>query len=109
VRREIESYQHAGLLHQSSTVIDVLRESNIVVAAVTRPIDLDAIDPHGDLDLRRRRTISILQSSSRHRLKRDRPHDTVRDTRNGGGTGTRLAGLEKWTWLNQPGPGHLNW
>ncbi|MDT5409691.1 MAG: hypothetical protein QOG14_1911 [Mycobacterium sp.] len=52
MRREIESYQHAGLLHQSSTAIDVLRESNIVVATVTRPIDLDAIDPHGDLDLR---------------------------------------------------------
>jgi hypothetical protein len=49
---KIESYQHARLLHQSNTVIDVLRESNIVVAAVTRPIDLDTIDPHGDLDLR---------------------------------------------------------
>lgn len=49
---KIESYQHARLLHQRSTVIEVLRESNIIVAAVTRPIDLDAIDPHGELDLR---------------------------------------------------------
>jgi hypothetical protein len=49
---KIASYQHAGLLHQRDTVIDVLRESNIIVAAVTRPIDLDVIDPHGELDLR---------------------------------------------------------
>jgi hypothetical protein len=49
---KIASYQHGRLLHQRSTVIDVLRESNIIVAAVTRPIDLDAIDPHAELDLR---------------------------------------------------------
>jgi hypothetical protein len=48
----IATYQHGRLLRQTDHVIDVLRESTIVIAAVTRPIDLDIIDPAGDLDLR---------------------------------------------------------
>jgi hypothetical protein len=52
LRAKIDGYPHRNLLRQTRNVVDVLRDCNVIVAAVTRGIDLDVIDPLRQLDLR---------------------------------------------------------
>lgn len=68
LQNKVQDYKYGDMLQQDATALEVLQQSNVIVSAVTRPIDLDVIDPNSELDLRGK---AIIDDSEPKAFKRE--------------------------------------